>query len=161
MLVALLTLAFIGAGPGRLQAQEHESESGESSQHHAGHHKNHVAVFVGAIDEHEETAFSLGLDYERRLSRVFGIGVLTHYAFGDVRSFALAAPIFLHATERLKFSLAAGYEDANHEDRETLIRLGVEYGFEVGRLTMAPMFAVDFVEDEEILVLGVNIGRGF
>jgi len=155
-------LGSIGAVPGRLCAQEeHQADQGESIEQHEGYHKNHVALFLGVVDEHAETAFSLGLDYERRFSRLFGIGILTHYAFGDVRSFALAAPIFLHATDRLKFSLAAGFEDADHEDRETLIRLGVEYAFEVGRLTIAPMFAVDFVEDEEILVLGVNIGRGF
>ena len=78
-------------------------------------------------------------------------------------------PVFLHASERLKFLAAAGYEslgpfedeEGHHEDRETVVRLGVEYAFHVGKYSLSPALNVDFVEGEELLVVGVTIGRGF
>jgi hypothetical protein len=148
--------------PAALAAQEeHELDSEESAVHETGHHKNHLALALSVIFEEDETGPGLGLDYERRFSRRFGIGALAHYAFGDLRAWVVAAPIFLHATDRLTFQLGAGYEKASGHDGEALIRLGVEYAFHVGRFTIAPAFNVDIIEDDEILLLGVNIGRGF
>ena len=39
--------------------------------------------------------------------------------------------------------------------------VGVMYDFEVGGFSIAPAFNVDFVDSEEVLVYGVNIGKGF
>lgn len=57
--------------------------------------------------------------------------------------------------------MAPGAEDKEDEDSEFLVRVGVLYDFEVGGFTVAPALEVDFVDDEEILVSGVNIGKGF
>lgn len=61
----------------------------------------------------------------------------------------------------MKLLLASGFEWKPEHDAEFLVRVGVMYDFEVGRFTIAPAFNVDFVDDEEILVYGVNIGKGF
>ena len=158
-------LALLALAPATVDAQEAHGEgehSAEAGDHASGYHGNHIAIFVGVTDEEAENAFSLGLDYERRLTRRFGIGVLTDYAFGEVRAFVIGVPIFFHATDRLKFLLAPGFEDADAHDRETLIRIGGEYSFEMtARWSIAPTFNIDIVEDEEIFVFGVNFGRGF
>jgi len=57
--------------------------------------------------------------------------------------------------------VAPGFEKKSEHGAEFLIRAGVMYDFEVGRFTIAPAFNIDFVDDEEVLVYGLNIGRGF
>ena len=54
-------------------------------------------------------------------------------------------------------------ESIHHGDHgsESLLRIGGEYAFEMDTLEIAPPFAVDFVDGEEVLVLGVVFGKGF
>lgn len=178
-LPAILVLTLVGVGP--LLAQHDESPDDLMEQHReevhgeephdgeAHEHRNHIGLFVGVTDEEAETAFTLGVDYERRFSRWFGIGILVESILGDARELIVGVPVFLHATERLKFLAAAGYEslgpfedeEGHHGDRETVVRLGVEYAFHVGKYSLSPALNVDFVEGEELLVAGVTIGRGF
>lgn len=51
-------------------------------------HQNHFSVFLGGTTESEEdettTSFSIGVEYERRLSRLLGIGFGAEYVFVDV-----------------------------------------------------------------------------
>ena len=47
------------------------------------------------------------------------------------------------------------------EFREFLVRAGVLYEFEVGGFSVASAFNVDFLDSDEVLVYGVNIGKGF
>ena len=91
---------------GQLLAQETYQESGDEGEVSEGEHKNHLAVFLGVTVEEDENAFSLGVDYERRVSRRFGIGALVDYASGDVRAFVVGLPVFIHATDRLRFIVA-------------------------------------------------------
>ena len=72
--------------------QEHGEEHGEEhdgleGEHEEGHgeeheHKNHIALFIGSTQAEEEHGerddpqLTLGLDYERRLTRVFGLAPL-------------------------------------------------------------------------------------
>ena len=81
-------LASVGVAP---DARAQESEHGG-----AGHeyHRNHFSFFFGITDggnaegEGEESASpTLGLDYERQLSRRFGVGFLSDIAAGDRREF--------------------------------------------------------------------------
>lgn len=73
----------------------------------------------------------------------------------------IGIPVALHPRGGWKLLLAPAFEKNNESDAEFLVRAGVLNDFEVGRLTIAPALQVDFVDDEEILVYGVNIGRGF
>ena len=139
---------------------EHEGE-------HAGHggehafHSNVVAAFVGVTSEdRREEAFTLGLEYERRFTPVFGLGVVAERAFGDLDFWVFAVPFAWH-NGPWKLYVAPGVEDSDDHGSEFLFRVGVEYGFEVGNFEVAPQLDIDFVDGEEVLVLGVTIGKGF
>ncbi len=44
---------------------------------------------------------------------------------------------------------------------ESLVRLSAEYAFEAGAWEISPQLAVDFVDGEEVLILGFVFGKGF
>jgi hypothetical protein len=181
---AACILLVIGCFGARASAQEHGEEHGAEHEvgEHAEHefHRHHFSVFLGVTDGEvekeavvgteseraavvveDEEAFTLGLDYEYRLNRRWGVGALIDFAGGDFRSWVAGMPVFLHPGRGWKLLLAPGVEDKEDEDGEFLVRVGVLYDFEVGRFTIAPALQVDFVDDEEVLVYGVNIGKGF
>ena len=137
----------------------HHEESADHSEHHF--HRNHFAVFLGVTEEEEHSAFSVGFDYERRLTRLFGIGALIDFATGDVRSGVWGIPFILHPGKGWKLYVAPGRENGSERDAEFMFRVGVLYDFEVGKVTISPAFNVDLVDGEEIYVYGVNIGRGW
>ena len=70
-----------------------------------------------------------------------------------------AVPIGFRAG-RWKLYIAPGIEDGNHST-ESLLRLGAEYAFEVDGFEIAPQLAVDLVDGENVIVLGVVFARGF
>jgi len=161
---SLITLLVsVGIAPG---ARAQESEHGE-----AGHeyHPNHFSFFIGITDggnaegDGEENASpTLGLDYERQLSRRFGVGFLADVAAGDRREFVAGIPLVLHAGRSAKIYVAPGIErskETGHD--ETMVRLGFMWSFSVGRMTLSPALNVDFVNGERIYVPGLNVGWGF
>jgi hypothetical protein len=148
--VATLPAAFGAAG-------EHKSEI-EDGAHHE-YHRNLFAVFVGvAADGRRNNGLALGIEYERRFSQSFGVGVLAEHTFGELDFRVYSVPFAYH-TDRWKFYIAPGVEDGDHT--EFLLRLGGEYGFEVGAWEIAPQVDVDFVDSHVIPVLGVTFGKGF
>lgn len=135
-------------------SQQHPSES------HETHHKNVVAVFVGITNDGRRSADpALGIEYERRISEQFGIGAIVERTFADNEFMVYAVPFAFHAGP-LKLYVAPGVEEKDNHTEE-LIRLGVEYGFEVGRYEISPQFDIDFVGSEEVYVLGVTFGLPF
>jgi hypothetical protein len=158
--IAVLTSLFIlaGASPAFAQADEHES----ASDHEAAHdfHPNLLALFVGVTGEgRNEKGLTLGIEYERRLNMSFGIGVLAEHSYGDLDFWVYAVPFAYHIG-RWKFYIAPGVEDGDHGG-ESLVRLGGEYAYKVGAWEISPQIDVDFVDGDEILVLGVTFGKGF
>lgn len=182
---ATLLLGLVGP---QVAAQEHgeeqhaEATAGEHEEHEF--HRHHLSVFLGAttadVEVHggegeagaeseegetggettRETEASIGLDYEYRLNRRWGVGFLFDYVAGDARTSVAGIPVILHPVGGLKLLAAPGLE--HHEgENEFLVRLGLMYDFEVGGWTIAPAVNVDFVDSEETYVYGVNIGRGF
>ena len=133
------------------QGQEHHDESG------AHYPDNLLAVFVGrAADERRDRGVALGLEYERRLSERWGIGLIAERTFDDFDANIFALSFAFH-NGPWKTYVAPGVEDGE----EPLLRLGIEYGFEVAGLEIAPQFDLDFVDGETVPVLGVVIGVGF
>ncbi len=55
---------------------------------------------------------------------------------------------------------APGIEDGEH-GTEKLVRIGAEYGFEVKGWEISPQVDLDFVDGDQVFVLGVTFGRGF
>ena len=158
MKTLLVVLFATCALPVYAQTVEHES----ASVHHAAHdfHPNFLGMFVGVTSEaRREKGIALGIEYERRLNKSFGIGLLAEYTSGDLDFWVYAVPFAYH-TGRWKFYIAPGIEDG-HDGSESLIRIGAEYAYEVGAWEISPQLDWDFVDGEQVFVLGVVLGKGF
>jgi len=156
--VLTLVFIFVGAPPALAQTDEHESASAHEA---AGEfHPNLIAFFVGGAHEgSRENGFALGIEYERRLNKSFGVGLLAEHTSGDLDAWVYAVPFAYHSG-RWKFYVAPGVEDGEHGS-ESLVRIGGEYAFEVGSWEISPQLDVDFVDEDEVYVLGVTFGKGF
>ncbi len=141
------------------EPSEHESASSHESAH--GSHQNVLSFFAGATHAgRRKNGAALGVGYERLLNESFAIGVLAERTFGDA-DFWVYAVAFSYRVDRWKFYVAPGVEDSDEHGTESLVRLSAEYAFEAGSWEISPQFAVDFVDDDEVLVLGVVFGKGF
>jgi hypothetical protein len=156
--IVAAVLSAVGASTVYADESEHESESVHEADHEF--HRNFVAGFVGITSEaRREKAVALGIAYERFLNESFAIGIIAEHSFGDLNFWVYAVP-FAYRTGRWRLYVAPGVEDGDH-GTESLVRLGAEYAFEVGTLEISPQLAVDFVDGEEVFVLGVVIGKAF
>lgn len=151
-----------------VRANEAEGHS-DGNEHHANAH--HAAVFAGlttsSIDtEHAHTDFSLGLDYEYRLSfldRLLGIGAFAEVVFSEPTEYLLGIPFALHPIGGLKALIAPGIAIAKVEEIETrfLLRLGAAYDFHIGIFSITPTVNLDIIESHLSLVYGLAFGVGF
>jgi len=159
-LAVLVSAVFstVGASPAYAEESEHESESVHEAAH--GFHPNFLGAFVGVTSEsRREKGIPLGIEYERRLNKYIGIGLVAEYTFGDLDFWVYAVPFAYH-TGRWKLYVAPGIEDGDHGS-EPLIRIGAGYAYEVGEWEISPQLDLDFVDGEEVLVPGVVFGKGF
>jgi len=127
-------------------------------------HRHHVAVFLGGgvrDEDHTESGFVAGLDYEYRLTHLLGAGLLVEVATGDLREVIVAFPFTLHPWRGLRFVAAPGMEIPDHGDVEFAMRLGVGYHFPIGHFTVGPEFNADLVDGEPTYVIGLSFGWGF
>ena len=139
-------------------SSEHESTSGHEIAHEA--HRNVLSFFAGLTHAgRRDNSPVLGVAYERLLSDSFSIGVFVEHTFGRADFTVYAIP-FGYRVDRWKVYVAPGIEDGEH-GTESLVRLGTEYAFEAGSWEISPQLAVDFVDGDEVLVLGVVFGKGF
>ena len=162
--------------PGLLAAQElPESEEPEEAEA-----ANEVAVFLGDTRKDGHDTFTIGLDYERRLSERHGVGFLADWAATDQeREFIAAVPYFYHPPQLpgLKFIVAPGLEFVGEDvevdagegeveietEHETLflVRIGAGYAWELGRFIVGPQVNWDLVDGPDAFVFGVSAGIGF
>jgi hypothetical protein len=148
----LISVSF--ASPAIGEAGEHDSISLREYE------KNMLNVLVGVTEEgRRDNGVTLGLEYERRLSKSLGVGAVAEHVFGDIGVSVYAVPLFFH-TGRWKFLVAPGIETGDF-GTEFLVRIGGDYAFHVGDWEIAPGLDVDFVDGDQVLVLGLAIGKGF
>ena len=88
------------------------------------------------------------------------LGAFAEHTFGDA-DFTVYAVAFAYRFDRWKFYIAPGIEKSDAHGTESLVRLGAEYAFKRGTWEVSPQLAVDFVDGDEVLVLGVVFGKGF
>lgn len=142
-----------------LTAAAEDSPAGTSEDAGGG---QRLSMFVGNTQDGSENGLSVGLEYEYRWTRKFGVGALAEYAGGDFDSWVVGIPFFIHPHAGWFIRLAPGLE---HEDSENsfLFRAGVGYDFEImPRWSLAPEFNVDFVEGgDDKLVYGLSLSREF
>jgi hypothetical protein len=154
------------AGVARDATEEHGEESGEEHGEHL--HKHHLAVFVGSTEAEEhhgekgDPDFTVGVDYERRLSPTFGVGGMFDWVVEGRREWLIGPMGFLHPYKGLKLFAAPCYQHIREgEEDNVVIRLGASWDFEVGKYSIAPSVIYDFADEHNFLVLGVTVGRGF
>ena len=169
LLVAVL-LAY-GWTLADVSAQEAEAADRE--------HSNHVAVFVGATTPTAakgETSFTLGIDYERRLTDLIGVIGLGDFTFGDHERTALIGGQVAFHFSGLRLAVGPGFEvveevhDAHTpageggstHGAEFVMRASVLYEFDVGQWAIGPTLSVDAIgETKTSIVYGLSVGRGF
>jgi hypothetical protein len=153
-LIMLLTLAC-----GEVSSNE-AAHGSEESGHQS--HKNVIGVFTGmASASRRDKGFALGVEYARRISQSFGIGAVAEYTFGDADFWVFAIP-FVYHKDAWKFYVAPGIEKSSDHGTEGLVRLGAEYTFDLGGgWEIAPQLNVDFVDGEEVWVLGAFFAKSY
>ena len=127
----------------------------------AGSHPNHIAVFLGGTDsETAGSGFTIGVDYEYRFHKNFGIGVMGEYADLDHAAWIVGVPFVLHPWQGLRLTVMPGVEFTDGHSNY-LTRVGVGYDFHVGDWSLTPTVNVDFVDGHQNLIFGIAFGRGF
>ncbi len=162
MCALLIVLVLCGAPVVSAFADDHENAATEEGGH--THHPNMLGVFLGSTFEGRLEEFTLGVEYERLINRSFGIGVFAEYVSDDLDFFVYGVPFAYHR-DQLKMYIAPGVEDSSEDGSEFLVRIGAEYGLEVGEWEISPQINLDFVDKaggwEEVWVLGFIVAKGF
>lgn len=123
---------------------------------------NFIGVFVGITSEQRrEKGLALGIEGGHYFSRSFAIAGVLEYTFGDIDTLVGAVPL-VFVMDRWKLYAGPGFENGDaSKDTEFLVRAGVEYGFEVGSIEIAPQFNIDFVDGDAVFVVGALFARRF
>jgi carbohydrate-selective porin OprB len=138
--VIFVFLAILSAEAGA----ESETQGGQS-----------VGFFVGNRDEGSSNGFTVGAEYEYRLSKLLGIGGFAEYAGGDFDSLVLGVPVTFHPLAGWAFQLAPGVEF--NSGTELLFRIGAGYEFEISpQWSLVPKLSVDFVDGDSVFVYGLR-----
>ncbi len=149
--------------------QDEETVDGEEGEH-GGHefHRNHFAVFLGSTEAEEhhgekgDPDFTIGLDYERRLTKLVGVGVMFDWVAEGNREWLAGVFTFLHVYKGAKIQLAPSVHRVREEgDTEFLFRAAFAWDFHVGKISLSPYAAYDFTEGQDFTLLGLAIGTGW
>jgi hypothetical protein len=181
-----------------LAAFAESSENGDhkvADDHHgeSHHHANHVALFMGLTSnlDKEHTDFTLGADYEQRISDKWGAGLIGELVFAEHRENILGVQVFHHIDSFKIFGgpgialakIAEHGEDEHAEDdghgkanavveahaedaeeswhKEFLFRLGAGYDFHYNKLSITPTVSADYIDRGIAVIYGVGVGFGF
>ena len=132
-----------------------QEENGEEEEN-----KNDIVVFIGGTSNHESTAFTLGIGYQYRISRLIGVGGFLDHAFGDINS-TIVAPAILLNVKDFAFLVGPGIEISD-DHVIAVLRLGVEYSLELSGFFLKPGLFFDTERNEGAsLVYGLSFGYGF
>jgi len=153
-ILAIVATALFAVHGGYAQADEIE-------------YPNRIELFLGDTyeggEEGDTHGFSVGLTYERRLTKLIGVGVFGEYAHDPYNEWVFGAPLFLHPYMGFRLQIAPGVDLSRAEGASTafLLRAGIGYEFEFGRWTIMPEINGDFVDGSRLGVFGVSFGYGF
>ena len=135
MLFGVLAAALVAAEEPIVESgvQEHQTHHGEGSEHARPHH---LSVFLGDTrllipGEGDEDAFTIGIDYEYRLTHRFGAGFVAEYAANPLDATTFLGALDVHLYKGLVMQLGLGVEFIEGDANE-LGRIGALYEFEYG-----------------------------
>ncbi len=124
--------------------------------------RHHLSLVTAGtnIPEENETAFTIGLDYEYRANRLLGFGFVAEHAFEAVDATTVLAVADIHLWRGLAIQVGPGIEILDG-DVVAAGRIGALYEIEIGEhFTLSPQVHYD-ISEEDGIVFGVSIGRNF
>jgi hypothetical protein len=129
-------------------------------------HPNHLSLLTAGTWEEDEVAFTLGLDYERRINGLLGLGGVAEHAFGHIDATTLLAVADLHLWRGLAIQTGPGVElidgKGEEDDEQVFVyRIGALYELEFGRATLSPQLHYDVTAEEHAVIFGVATGFNF
>jgi len=129
---------------------------------HAERFANEFGFFVGGTDEdRRENGLTLGLTYERRFNKTFGIGIEGERVLGDLDFWVLTVPFKYHY-KKATFFAGPGIEIPDDGENEFVARIGAEYAFELeAGWEISPGLAFDFVDGDTAVVGGLKLTRNY
>ncbi|MDO6834158.1 hypothetical protein Q4596_00915 [Pseudoalteromonas carrageenovora] len=128
--------------------------------------KHVPGIFIGTTHFDSESEFTFGIEYEYKFTNEWGAGVVyerTNDAHHGDGTAVVLASLFYHPTKNIRLGVGFGEEriGGGHPHNEDLYRISSAYDFHVGAFGIAPTVAVDFIDDEEAIVIGFAITRPF
>ena len=137
-------------------------------------YKNVIELFVGAVTETEESATGpgVGLEYQRRLTRKWSVGVQgAEVSTTSVeRGWLAVVTAIVKPVGGLALKTGPGFERSEETSEETgekesktefAWRFGAAWEFELGRrYTLSPELNLDLVDGSSVWVYGLSFGIG-
>ena len=130
--------------------------------------RNHLSVFVGAGLEtkegrEDEWGFAVGIEYERRFHKHWGIGAVIEDLGGDtVRNVVVIVPLSFHPVGNWRFFAGPGMEFTSDKDKFAF-RVGAGYEIHLsGPWSLVPEVFVDLIETgEQTYIGGISFAYAF
>ena len=165
LLFQTTVLMLLAATASPLLGEESTHDSLAAHDEEEEFERNVAAVFIGVTGKERRNGEpALGLEYARYFNPSFAIRGIIEYTSGDDDFWVVAVP-FAYRTGPWTAYIAPGFEVEELKDRPSdshwLLRVGGEYGFEIGKVEVAPQINVDFVEGDTVFVFGVTVGTRF
>ena len=126
-------------------------------------HSHHLAGVVGVASHESRDGRFLGVEYEYRLNDNWGIGGYYEQTFDGFDLEALGLMGTFHPGQNWKVLGGVGAEGKLNTDKtKLLVRAAIAYDFHVGSVSLSPLLAIDWIEDNSYVVyLGLGVGFGF
>lgn len=130
--------------------------------HHWQTSPHHLSALIGTTYTKEcGNAFTLGFDYEYRLSDFLGVGMVAEYAADDLDAYTYLLVADLHVTHNFIVQVGPGVEFHGSHKME-VGRLGMLYEFEWAGFTVSPQLHYDYHRNHKsAVVAGLAIGISF
>ena len=122
---------------------------------------HHLSVVIAGTHAVDENAFTLGVDYEYRLSGFLGLGTVVEYAFEPFNATTLLAVADLHIWRGLAVQTGPGVVFVDGEEL-FVYRIGGVYEFEFDGFTVSPQVHYEATSSEaDAVVFGIALGHSF
>ena len=135
---------------------------GPEGEHDWEEKPHHLSLLVGGTFEEEESAPTLGVDYEYRVDEFLGVGaVVAERAFDEIEATTYLGVADLHFNNGVIVQTGPGIEIRDGEDDIFVYRLGVLYEWEWGGYTVSPQLHYDATSEQDAIIVGVAFGFAF
>jgi len=127
----------------------------------------------GALDSEQNLNATTALEYERKLTRNFGVGALGEMTFTDDLSYKFGLPVSYHPTRNIRLMASPmvalqetmGIDKRGIEEKsmnsEFGARVALSYFVKVHGLIIAPTVRGDYLDGNVTPGFGVNLGARF